>query len=99
MLRPVETTERGNTVRTYPETGPPLNGLLIEPLSTREDNNNRTATITQYRVQAKPTADVRDDDHLFYRGKTYQILGEVQYQPSPTGTLDHLTFVMEVWSG
>lgn len=99
MLRPVETTERGNTVRTYPENGPTLKGVLVEPVATREDNNNRTAKITQYRVQTKPGADVQDEDHFRYRGKVYQVLGEVQYQPSPSGTLDHLVFTMEVWSG
>lgn len=98
-LRPVETNDHGNTVRTYPDSGPVVGGLVIDPLSTREDNFNRTATITQYRVMAPPTADLQDEDHLLYRGKVYQILGEVQYQPSPTGALDQLVFVMEVWNG
>lgn len=99
ILRPTTTTDHGNTVRTYPVTGPTVRGVVVDPLSTYEDNTNRTATITQYRVQAPPSADILDDDHIVYRGKTYQILGEVQYQPSPTGALDQLVFIMEVWSG
>lgn len=98
-LRPTETTDHGNTVRTYPVTGTTVGGLVVEPLYTREDNNNRTATVTQYRVLAPPTADVQENDRFRYRGKVYQVLGEVQFQPSPTGALDQQVFVLEVWSG
>lgn len=98
-LRPTETTDHGNTTFDYPENGTTVNGLVIEPVFSREDNLNRTATITQYRVTAPPSVDVQDNDHLRYRGKVYQILGEVQFQPSPTGALDQLVWTMEVWSG
>lgn len=98
-LRPTEENDHGNTTYTYPTTGPSVGGLVVEPVFTREDNVNRTATITQYRVLAPPTADVRDNDHFLYRGKEYQVVGEVQYQPSPTGALDQQVFTLEVWSG
>lgn len=100
VLRPTLTTDHGNEVKTYPTEGPSVGGLIIEPVGSREDNlSNRTATVTQYAVIAPPTADILDDDHILYRGRTYQILGEVQYQPSPSGALDQQTFVMEKYSG
>jgi hypothetical protein len=99
-LRPTTSTDHGNTSRSYPDTGPAVPGCIVTPASAREDNlSNRTATITQYEVKAPATADIEDDDHLIYRGKTYQIVGEVLYQPSPTGNLDHLTFFMERFNG
>lgn len=98
-LAAVTETDHGNTVRSWPATGPVKNGLLIEPVNSREENLDRDATITQYRVQAPESSGFSDDDHLLYRGKTYQIVGEVQFQPSPSGLLDHLVFTMEVWTG
>lgn len=99
VLRPTTSTDHGNTTRTYPTSGPTVRGVVVDPLSSYEDNNNRTATITQYRVQAPPSADILDDDRILYRGKVYNILGEIQFQPSPTGALDQQVFIMEVWSG
>lgn len=99
LLPATETTDHGNTVRTYPETGTILKGCVVNPVQTFEDNQNRTATVTQYAVQVPPKYTVGDDDHIKYRGKIYQILGEVQYQPSPTGAMDQLVFTMERWSG
>jgi hypothetical protein len=93
------TTDHGNTVWTYPETGDMLTGCVVDPVQSREDNINRTATITQYSVQVPPKYTVDDNDHFRYRGKVYQIIGEVQFQPSPTGMLDQLVFTMERWSG
>lgn len=100
-LPATETTDHGNTVRTYPEPGQgqTLRGCVVNPVQSFEDNQGRTATITQYSVQVPPKYTVDDNDHLVYRGKTYQILGEVQFQPSPTGGLDQLVFTMERWSG
>lgn len=99
LLPATETTDHGNVVRSYPATGTPLRGCVVNPVSSREDNLNRAATITQYAVQVPTRYTVNDNDHIRYRGKVYQILGEVQYQPSPTGSLDQLVFVMEVWNG
>lgn len=99
LLTAVETSDHGNVVRTYPTTGTILRGCVVDPVQSREDNINRNATITQYSVQVPPKYTVGDDDHIKYRGKTYQIVGEVQFQASPTGTLDQLVFVMERWEG
>lgn len=103
LLPATETTDHGNTVRTYPVPGAvgnvTLRGCVVNPVQSFEDNNNRTATITQYAVQVPPKYTVNDNDHLVYRGKVYQILGEVQFQPSPTGGMDQLVFTMERWSG
>lgn len=98
-LRGTSTTDHGNTVWTYPDTGTTINGVVVDPVQTREDNINRQATITQYKVLAPPTADVLDTDRFRYRGKVYQVVGEVQYQSSPTGALDQQVFTLEVWSG
>jgi hypothetical protein len=100
-LRGTTTTDHGNTIFEYPphDQAVTINGVVVDPVQTREDNINRTATITQYRVMAPPTADVRDDDHFLYRGKEYQVVGEIQFQPSPTGALDQQVFTLEIWEG
>lgn len=101
LLSATEESDHGNVTRTYPEpgAGTTLRGCVVNPVQSFEDNQNRTATITQYSVQVPPKYTVNDNDHLVYRGKTYQILGEVQFQASPTGGMDQLVFTMERWSG
>lgn len=100
-LRGVETTDHGNTQWGYPthDQAVTINGVVVDPVQTREDNINRTATITQYKVQAPPSADLRSTDHFVYRGKEYYVVGEIQYQSSPTGALDQQVFTLELWEG
>ncbi|ALY09966.1 head closure Hc1 [Arthrobacter phage Pumancara] len=99
-LRPTEISDHGNV--TYDYTNPaefPINGCIVQPTTSSEVSANRSATLTQYLVQAPASADIRDNDHFRYAGKEYQIVGEVQIQPSPTGALDHATFTMNRWEG
>jgi hypothetical protein len=100
-LRGTETTDHGNTHWTFPTHAEAVTvgGVVVDPVQTREDNINRTATITQYKVLAPPTADVLDTDHFVYRGKEYYVVGEIQFQPSPTGALDQQVFTLELWEG
>lgn len=100
-LRGTQVTDHGNTTWEYPEhaAAVTINGVVVDPVQTREDNINRTATITQYKVMAPPNADVVDTDRFLYRGKEYYVVGEIQYQASPTGALDQQVFTLEVWNG
>lgn len=100
-LRGVETSDHGNTSWDYPDIGAAvtINGVVVDPVQTREDNINRTATITQYKVMAPPSADLQSNDRFVYRGKVYYVVGEIQYQSSPTGALDQQVFTLELWEG
>lgn len=97
--RPSQISDHGNVAWDYVHTtDTPLNGCVISPLQSAEVSINRDATLTQYQVLA-PVSDIKDYDHFWYNGKEYQIVGEVQIQPSPSGTLDHATFIMNRWEG
>ncbi|ATW58728.1 head closure Hc1 [Arthrobacter phage Urla] len=99
-LRPSVVDDHGN--KTFDYSNPSehdLKGCIVQPLQSSEVSVNRDATFTQYQVQAPTSHDIRSEDHFRYAGKEYQINGEVQVQPSPSGTMDHLTFVINRWEG
>ncbi|ALY10737.1 head-to-tail stopper [Arthrobacter phage Suppi] len=99
-LRPTVVDDHGNKTFDYSDpTEFDLKGCIVQPLQASEVSVNRDATFTQYQVQAPASHDIRDSDHFRYAGKEYQINGEVQIQPSPTGTLDHATFTINRWEG
>ncbi|AOQ28224.1 head-to-tail stopper [Arthrobacter phage Huntingdon] len=99
-LRPAEVSDHGN--KSWDYTTPAradLPGCIVQPLQSTEVSINRDATLTQYSVLAPTGHDIRDYDHIEYLGREYQIVGEVQIQPSPSGTMDHATFTMNRWEG
>ncbi|WAB09061.1 head-to-tail stopper [Arthrobacter phage Chridison] len=99
-IRPAEISDHGNVNYDYANAvETPLSGCIVQPTTSTEVSVNRNATLTQYLVQAPASVDIRDSDHFRYAGKEYQIVGEVQIQPSPTGTLDHATFTINRWEG
>lgn len=53
-----------------------ITGALVAPTNTREDNDDRSAVITQTVVYLPPGADLLPSDHLVVRGVEHEIDGD-----------------------
>lgn len=100
-IRPTRTSDRRDEFLDYenPESTKVIKGCVIDPITGAENISNRNAEFSQWQVMMPARADIDSDDHIEYRGKIYQIQGSIQDQPSATGTLDHIYFVMNRWEG
>jgi hypothetical protein len=58
----------------------------VEPVSSSEDNDNRQAVITGFRVYLPVGADVQAGDRMVLRGSTYEVDGMPAEWGSPFGT-------------
>lgn len=100
-------TEYNTQVRDYTGTPDvlvigkpnPGEGCWLEPLTSLEQNGDRTAVFTGYNVDAPADADIVYDDHVLYLGVEYEVDGDPLRQKSPTGALDSTRFVLHRWRG
>ena len=71
----------------------------LEPTQSTEDADGRLAVSTGYTVDAPALADITAMDHVEYAGVEYDVVGEPQRIPSPTGALDSVRLTIQRWEG
>lgn len=71
----------------------------LEPTQSQENNDGRLAVATGWTVAAPKGADIVATDHVRYGGVEYEVIGEPQRVPSPTGALDAVRLVLQRWEG
>lgn len=77
-----------------------IKGCSMQPASTTLSQDGRVLGITDsYTLFAPPNADIEAGDHIEFRGRTYEIDGDVRVQPSATGRLDHLNISLKRYQG
>lgn len=77
-----------------------IKGCSMQPASTSLSQDGRVLGITDtYTLFAPPDADIEAGDHIEFRGRTYEIDGDVRIQPSATGRLDHLNITLKRYQG
>lgn len=89
----VEVADRDNPTETT------IGGCWLEPARSAENTDGRTAVFTGWTVAAPPSADIRADDHVVYRGVEYEVVGDVMPVSSPTGALAHTQLTIQRWEG
>lgn len=100
-VRPTEVDDRGNVHRDYtnPESVIPIEGCIVQPMTGGENDENRSAVMRQLSIQLPAGADVSEFDHIRYKGRDYEIVGDDQDWESPTGALDHVNLLVQRWEG
>ncbi len=100
-VRPGEKDSRGSTIPDWDNaTIAEIKGCSMQPASTTLSEDGRVLGITDtYTLFAPPTADIQAGDHIEFRGRTYEIDGDVRIQPSATGRLDHLNITLKRYQG
>lgn len=78
VYRPTTSADRyGNDAPTYGATADHSEtGVAVEPTSTSEVNDGRTAVTDGVTLYMPAGADVEPSDHLTVRGATYEVVGE-----------------------
>ena len=100
-VRPGEKDSRGSTIPDWDNaTIAEITGCSMQPSSTSLSDDGRVLGITDtYTLFAPPDADIQAGDHIEFRGRTYEIDGDVRIQPSASGRLDHLNITLKRYQG
>lgn len=105
-IRPGTKSSRGSTIPDWNNTTTvKIEGCSMQPASTSLSQDGRVLGITDtYTLFAPPTADIRPGDHIIYHHPIcgdleYEIDGDVPFQPSATGRLDHLNIRLKRYQG
>ena len=100
-IRPGTKESRGSTIPDWDNaTVTDILRCSMQPSGTSLSQDGRVLGITDtYTLFAPPDADIEAGDRIKYRGKTYQIDGDVRIQPSATGRLDHLNITLKRYQG
>ncbi len=100
-IRPGEKDCRGTKIPDWDNASlADIKGCSMQPASTTLSQDGRVLGITDsYTLFAPPDADIEAGDHIEFRGRTYEIDGDVRVQPSATGRLDHLNISLKRYQG
>lgn len=100
-IRPGTKDSRGSAIPDWDTaTTVEIKGCSMQPASTSLSQDGRVLGITDtYTLFAPPDADIEAGDHIEFRGKVYEIDGDVRIQPSATGRLDHLNITLRRYQG
>jgi hypothetical protein len=71
-----------------------ITGVSLQPMPSSEYERGREAVLTAWRLYAPAGTDLEAGDRIVYDGDTYDIEGDSQNWPSPTGQLDHVEAVL-----
>jgi hypothetical protein len=71
----------------------------LEPTTSTEQNDGRLAVATGYTVDAPYQCDVLASDLVEYEGIRYEVTGDPQHVPSPTGALNATRLTLQRWEG
>jgi hypothetical protein len=89
-VRVTNTQDRyGNEVPGSWSEPTPLIGWAVDAGDTSEDRNRGEGSTVEYTVRHIGQVDVLASDRIVYMGKTYEVEGEVRYQPGPTDRTSH----------
>ena len=76
----------GDDVLTYPDTAThTIAGAAIEPRTTSEQLDGRTAVLVGLRLYLPAGADIEPTDRLGIRGDLYEVDGEIAQWRNPHG--------------
>lgn len=105
-IRPGTKKSRGSTIPDWESaTRAKIEGCSMQPVSTSSSSDGRVLGISDsYRLFAPPNSDIKEGDHILYHHPTcgdleYEIDGDVPFQPSATGRLDHLNIALKRYQG
>ena len=100
-IRPGTKDSRGSLIPDWDNaTRAKVKGCSMQPASTSLSEDGRVLGISStYTLFAPPDADIKDGDHIEFKDRVYEIDGEVQFQPSATGRLDHLHITLKRYQG
>lgn len=76
-----------------------ISGCSVQPGATAEDIAMRDTVTIRLTVYAPFGADVRADDLIIWRGRTYQVNGHPEQWSSPSGAVSHVKFSLVDWEG
>lgn len=101
-LRPVWITDaHGNIVPDWsqPPAELPIGGCSVQPGATSEVLTSRDTIQNQWTVYAPRFADVKPTDRIRWSGVDYEVVGQPAAWDSPTGSLSHIQFTIQLWEG
>lgn len=100
-LRFPERDDRGTLVPDYDAEPDPLTirRCWLEPTTSTEQNDGRLAVATGYTVDAPYLSDIVSSDLVEYEGVRYEVVGDPQHVPSPTGALNATRLTLQRWEG
>jgi hypothetical protein len=88
-------------------TATTLDGVFVSPVAEPEQlAAGRDTVITRWRLQVPldaaeglPAGALQATDRVVYDGKTYEVDGQPERWPSPTGTMDHVDAFLVLTEG
>lgn len=105
-IRPGTKESRGSRIPDWSTaTRAEIKGCSMQPASTSLSEDGRVLAVSStYTLFAPPKADIKAGDHILYHHPTqgdieYEIDGDVPFQPSATGRLDHLHITLKRYQG
>lgn len=105
-IRPGTKDARGSTIPDWSTaTTKEIKGCSMQPAGTSLSQDGRVLAVSDtYTLFAPPEADIRAGDHILYHhpicgDQEYEIDGDVPFQPSATGRLDHLRITLKRYQG
>lgn len=72
-----------------------LSECRIQPAGGGEKFDGRDAVITRWRFLATGHVDVQSTDRIEHAGSMYEVDGEVELWPSPSGRLEHTQAMLQ----
>ena len=102
VVHPAMVDDRGTMVPDWsatPVSEVPVPGCSVQPGATAEVLAARQGSSIRWTVLAPPTLVATARDGVRFEGVLYQINGEPQPWPSPTGGLDHVVLFLETHEG
>ncbi len=98
----------GDSVLDWPNaTTTTLEGVHVQPVAEPEQlTAGRDTVVTRWRLQlpadvaaSLPAGELQATDRVVYREKTYEIDGQPEAWPSPSGTMDHVDAFLVLTEG
>lgn len=109
VIRAGVVVERGDDMLDWDNaTEYQLLGCRLQPMATDEvlftgsaggGGVARDAIVTRWKVYGPASPDIGPRDRARVDGVVYEVDGQIQEWPSPTGTLAHSEFVLKVVAG
>ena len=102
LRAPVILDRDNNQVRDWATaTSDDLCDVEVQPVSQAEDNENRSATITGWRIFSRrgTDLDVLASDRIVHLDRTCEVVGDVARWYSPGGSVHHVEFIVREVAG
>lgn len=96
-VRPATRVVNGRTVVDWdapPESELAIPGWSVQPGASTEVLQNRDNVSIRWTAYGPPGADVKPTDAIRHDGRLYDVDGEPQRWPSPTGGLSHTVLLL-----